>query len=75
MRRRLEREAQERLKLRMWGYPCLSWITLIAILAVVGSMLLVEDARSQLYLSALSALVIVGTYLLVRRKPRAAGSS
>lgn len=75
MRRRLEREAQERLKLRMWGYPCLSWITLIAILAVVGSMLLVEDARSQLYLSALSALVIVGTYLLVRRKPRAAGFS
>jgi GABA permease len=71
MRRRLEREAPQRLSLRMWGYPYLSWITLAAILAVVGSMLLVEDARSQLYLSVLSTLVVLSTYLIVRRKPRA----
>lgn len=66
MRRRLEREAPERLKLRMWGYPYLSWITLVGILVVVGSMLLVPDARSQLYLSVLSLAVILATYLVVR---------
>lgn len=68
MRGRLEREAPERLKLRMWGHPYLSWITLVGILAVVGSMLLVPDARSQLYLSALSLAVILLTYLLVHRR-------
>ncbi|GLY69293.1 amino acid permease [Amycolatopsis taiwanensis] len=71
MRRRLEREAPERLKIRMWGYPYLSWIVLVAIILVVGSMLLVEDARSQLYLSVLSAVVILLTYLIVRRRARA----
>jgi GABA permease len=71
MRRRLEREAPERLKLRMWGYPYLSWITLGGILVVVSSMLLVPDARSQLYLSILSLAVILATYVVVRYAQRA----
>ncbi|WSQ15042.1 amino acid permease [Streptomyces sp. NBC_01231] len=72
MRRRLEREAPERLQLRMWGYPYLSWITLVGILVVVGSMLLVPEARSQLYLSVLSLAVILATYLVVRYVQKAA---
>lgn len=67
MRSRLERESPELLRLRMWGYPYLSWITLVAILVVVSSMLLVPDARSQLYLSVVSLAAILATYLLVRR--------
>lgn len=68
MRRRLEREAPERLTLRMWGYPYLSWATLGAILVVLSSMLLVPEARSQLYLSVLSLAVILTTYAIVRRR-------
>jgi GABA permease len=70
MRRQLEREAPERLKLRMWGYPYLSWITLAGILLVLSSMVLVPDARSQLYLSVLSLAVILATYLIVQRVQR-----
>ncbi|RFC77274.1 amino acid permease [Streptomyces sp. AcE210] len=70
MRRRLELEAPERLKLRMWGYPYLSWITLAAITGVVSSMLLVPDARSQLYLSVLSLAAILASYLVVRHSAR-----
>jgi GABA permease len=70
MRRRLERRAPERLTLRMWGYPYLSWATLAAILVVVSSMLLIPDARSQLYLSVLSLTVILATYAIVRRGRR-----
>ncbi|MGW5610707.1 hypothetical protein ACWEWI_32415 [Streptomyces sp. NPDC003753] len=72
MRRQLEREAPERLKLRMWGYPYLSWVTLAGILVVVSSMLLVPDARSQLYLSVLSLAVILATYVAVRYVQRTA---
>nr|WP_258054647.1 hypothetical protein [Streptomyces sp. Ru71] len=71
MRRQLESEAPERLKLRMWGYPYLSWMTLVAIVGVVSSMLLVPDARSQLYLSVLSLAAILATYLIVRWRHKA----
>ncbi|WP_431873229.1 amino acid permease [Amycolatopsis sacchari] len=68
MRRRLEAEAPERLSLRMWGYPWLTWLTLAGALAVVVSMLFVSDARSQLYLSVLSLAVILLLYPVVRRR-------
>ncbi|WP_329576468.1 MULTISPECIES: amino acid permease [unclassified Streptomyces] len=68
MRRRMERDSPEKLQLRMWCYPYLSWVTLAATLTVVGSMLLVDDARSQLYLSVLSLIIILATYPLVRRR-------
>ncbi|MDQ0381011.1 amino acid permease [Amycolatopsis thermophila] len=67
MRRALERTAPERLTLRMWGYPWLSWLTLAGTVAVVVSMLFVADARSQLYLSVVSLAVILLLYPLVRR--------
>ncbi len=69
MRRRLEREMPERLKLRMWFFPYLTWATLIVIAAVVVTMGAIEEARSQLTLSLVSFAGIVLSYLLfVRRR-------
>lgn len=68
MRRTLERTAPERLTLRMWGYPWLTWVTLAATLAVVVSMVFVEDARSQLFLSVISLAAILLVYPIVRRR-------
>ena len=69
MRRRLEATDPERLKLRMWGYPWLSWVTLALTLVVVASMLFVDaDARSQLYLSLISLAAILAVYALIRRR-------
>jgi GABA permease len=68
MRRQLETDAPERLRLRMWGYPWLSWLTLAATLAVVVSMAFVDATRSQLYLSVISVAAILASYLLVRRR-------
>jgi GABA permease len=71
MRRRLEAEAPERLKLRMWGYPWLSWLTLAGTLGVVASMLFVDaDTRAQLYLSLVSLAVILGVYFIQRARSR-----
>jgi GABA permease len=67
MRRKLEAESPERLKLRMWGYPWLSWLTLAGTLVVVVSMAFVDDARSQLLLSVISLAAILGIYLMLRR--------
>jgi GABA permease len=69
MRRRLEATDPDRLKLRMWGYPWLSWVTLVLTLVVVASMLFVDaDARSQLYLSLVSLAVILAVYAVIRRR-------
>jgi GABA permease len=69
MRRRLEASSPELLKLRMWGYPWLSRLTLALTLVVVASMLFVdEETRAQLYLSLISLGVILAVYALIRRR-------
>ena len=62
MRARLEREDPERLEVRMWGYPWLTWIVIVAIVVVIGSMAFVEDVRSQLWWSLGSLAVVFGAY-------------
>ncbi|MEV6233705.1 amino acid permease [Saccharopolyspora shandongensis] len=69
MRRRLEREAPERLKLKMWFFPYLTWATLVVIVAVVVTMGAIEEVRSQLTLSLISLAAILLIYVLfVRRR-------
>ncbi|GAA2774234.1 amino acid permease [Saccharopolyspora taberi] len=71
MRRRLEREAPERLKLRMWLFPYLTWATLGLIGVVVLTMAVLGDTRSQLALSLVSLAAILLVYaLFVRGRTR-----
>ncbi|MFF1353842.1 amino acid permease [Streptomyces sp. NPDC058297] len=59
LRRLVEREAPERLVLRMWGFPWLTWVTLAAIAAVIGLMLTDETARPQLLWSTGATALVV----------------
>ncbi|MEU6265177.1 amino acid permease [Saccharopolyspora shandongensis] len=68
MRRRLEREAPERLKLKMWFFPYLTWATLVVIVAVVVTMGAIEEVRSQLTLSLISLAAILLIYVLFVRR-------
>ncbi|MEU6989568.1 amino acid permease [Streptomyces sp. NPDC046465] len=52
LRRRIEREAPERLVLRMWAFPYLTWAALAAMAAVLVLMLTDDAARPQLLWSA-----------------------
>ncbi|WP_228975110.1 amino acid permease [Streptomyces sp. DH12] len=49
LRRRLEQEAPERLAVRMWAYPYLTWAALAGIAAVFLLMAREEGTRVQLY--------------------------
>jgi GABA permease len=62
MRRQLEREAPERLQLKMWGFPYVSYLAIAGIVVTIGSMLFVESVRSQLYLGLLSCAVVLAAY-------------
>jgi GABA permease len=67
MRRRLEREAPERLQLRMWLYPWLTYLSIAAMVAVLIAMAVIPDQRPLLIASVISAAVILAAYLLRRQ--------
>lgn len=66
-RRRLEAEAPERLQVRMWFFPWLSYATALAITATLASMYFVADSRSQLLLSLVAWGITLLAYGLNRR--------
>ncbi|WP_285100449.1 amino acid permease [Promicromonospora sp. MEB111] len=69
LRPRLEAAAAERggtLRLRAWGYPWLSWVTLVALVAVVGLMLSDAAARPQIAATAGLVVLILVVYVIAR---------
>jgi GABA permease len=74
MRRRLEREAPERLTLRMWLYPWLTYASIAAMVVVIGAMALVDDVRNQLWWS-LGSLAVVLALAFWRTAQRATGTA
>ncbi|MFJ9814681.1 amino acid permease [Streptomyces sp. NPDC101151] len=49
LRRRIEREAPERLVVRMWAFPVLTWVALAGMAAIFVLMAREPDTRVQLY--------------------------
>ena len=73
MRRQLEREAPERLKVKMWLYPWLTYFAIAAMVAVVAAMALVKDVRAQLIPSFISlAVVLIAYWFKTRAEDRTA---
>ena len=52
-------EEPERLKLRMWFFPWLTYAAIFAMIAVIVSMAFVKDVRSQLIPSFISLFVVL----------------
>ncbi|MEU6392726.1 amino acid permease [Streptomyces sp. NPDC046939] len=59
LRRRIETEAPERLVLKMWAFPWLTWAALAAMGAVFGLMLTDDTARPQLLWSTGATAVVL----------------
>lgn len=68
MRRKLERTEPERLTLKMWLFPWLSWVTVALMASVIGAMAFLPDSRAQFWLSLLTVAVVLAGYELRRRK-------
>src|SRR5918999_5389444 len=67
MRRRLEREAPERLQIRMWIFPWLTYLSIGAMAAVLVAMFVIPDQRPLLIASLIALAVILVAYLLRRQ--------
>jgi GABA permease len=73
IRRRLEREAAERLTLKMWLFPWASYGVIAAILAVLAAMAFTPDLATQLYASLAVLAVVLALFFGVRRRMPAKG--
>jgi GABA permease len=67
MRRRLESQAPERLRVRMWLFPGLTWVAIVTMFAIVAAMAFIPGQRAPLLFGVLSALAMLLGYLLRRR--------
>ena len=56
----------ERLRIRMWGYPWLTRLAVVAMLAIVAAMAVIPEQRAPLLFGLVSVLVLLGAYALRR---------
>src|SRR5580704_10836958 len=66
LRRRLEREMPERLKMRMWAFPYLTRFAIAAMLAIVAAMAIIPEQRAPLVFGIVSVIVLLAAFALRR---------
>lgn len=67
MRRKIEKENPEALRLKMWFFPYLTYLTIAVLIGILISMAFIESMRSQLYLTLLVTTIVIGSYFLLHR--------
>lgn len=68
LRRKLEAEAPQRLQVKMWLFPWLSYATLIAMVAVLIAMALIPAHQAEFTASILFAGIVFACYFTLRRR-------
>lgn len=68
LRRRLEAESPERLVVRMWLFPWLTYVAIAGMLAILAAMAFIPDQQLPLLMGAGSLAIISLGYGLVRRR-------
>ena len=58
----LEREAPERLLIRMWGFPYLTRLSIAAMLTIVAAMAFIREQRPPLLFGVISVGVMLAGY-------------
>ncbi|UMP07504.1 amino acid permease [Amycolatopsis sp. EV170708-02-1] len=74
LRRRLEREDPDKLTLKMWLFPWLSYATIALMGAVILAMALLPSTRSQFWLSAVTLVLILIGFEIRRRRGKPAAT-
>lgn len=64
---RVRRNAPERLTLRMWGFPYLTWVTLLGLAAIFVAMATLPEHRQALWASVGAVVVALLVYEVRRR--------
>jgi GABA permease len=68
MRRKIESENPEKLKVKMWLFPYLTYATIVGIVVILIAMCFIESMRSQVILTMLITVLVIGSYFVSRKK-------
>jgi GABA permease len=64
LRARLEQEAPERLTVRMWGYPYLTYVAIAGMVGIVVAMAFIPEQRTPLVLGVASLVLLMLAYAI-----------
>jgi GABA permease len=67
LRARLEREDPARLKVRMWGYPYLTWLAIAGMLGILLAMAFIPEQRTPLLFGVISLGLLLLGFIARRR--------
>jgi GABA permease len=68
MRKKLEQNNPEALKIKMWLFPYLTYLTILVLLVILISMLFIKSMVSQLLLTLLITAVVMISYFAFAKK-------
>ncbi len=64
LRRKMEKENPEQLKVKMWLFPYLTYTTILILLAIFIAQIFIDTMRSQFFLTSLLTVLVIGSYFL-----------
>jgi GABA permease len=64
LRARLEREAPERLTVKMWAYPYLTYVAILGMISIVVAMAFIPEQRTPLILGTVSLTILMLAYVV-----------
>ncbi|HJV44171.1 MAG TPA: amino acid permease [Bacillota bacterium] len=70
IRKRLEMKSPESLKVKMWFYPYLTYITILGISGILIGMLFDDSMRSQFFMTSLLTILVITSYFLRKRNSK-----
>ncbi|QIE23681.1 amino acid permease [Caballeronia sp. SBC2] len=74
LRARLERDTPQKLRVRMWCYPYLTWVAIIGMIGILVAMALIPEQRKPLWLGVASLGVLFLAYMWRARKKSSASA-
>ncbi|MFE7083281.1 amino acid permease [Priestia megaterium] len=70
LRRKIEKESPEVLKVKMWLFPYLTYATILILIGIFVAQAFIEDMKLQFLLSSLLTLLVIAAYFLFYRKKK-----
>lgn len=68
MRRKIEQEAPEKLVVKMWLFPYLTYFTMAAVLSLMGAMFFIDVFRSQILFTCVIVACLYIAFVIKQRK-------
>lgn len=73
LRKRLDATAVSELRVKMWGFPYLTWLSIGGMVSILVAMAFIPEQRKPLWLGVVSLAVLLVAYAWVHRRSRARG--